>query len=448
MAMQNTFRIPAPESVQSLGGSGYAPFGNPVGFEPQFARPVVLPVGKQPTYVMKIDVTPVNVTSPPPSSVGGSSSATAPVKYTVSGPGGHGHPVTEQSVIGHALPHFSAISGQPGQPGAIQVKQVDASTLHSSESITIQPSVPIEKPRAVTGVYSGTNILAPCDLIPDCRGYPNVPVEGVNAAQPQDGVDPSAEAAGLPYSRSLTHIQPEFNAEDRSRVYSWITPAGEVVEDQVKLAEDAVGTAVETKQKKKKTRRGKRSAGRSEFLPWFARLCQPATRKIDEADPWGTADAEIPQEAGDEFADANVGTDSSPNEESNDDGVIRPSVIYGGCEPQPPKYCGKLNPHEWKLHAIEIHQYIPIPGVKDPAFLEMALNPETDPLYGAIPLPFDPEKTGMTALTIQDILDGRQGPKLAPALTQLFNQELPALFVNRDGSEEFLSHGERPDQSM
>lgn len=421
-SFSNTFRVAEPETVQTFASTTSAPYGNPVGYQPNLSRPIVMPEGKQPTYVLKIDITPVNAQP---------TENRAPIPYSVTGSEGEmgdGRqivlPVCDQDgVITHTVPQVRSIG----------------TTAAKSSMLHIQPEYGLSStgvPRAITGIYPenrySTGALPPGDLIAESRAFEGATAttEDFPNGPPVDGfVDDGgagAVASGLAFSRRLTHPLPEFESEPKDKLYNWISAAGdEVVHEETPLPPP------KPKLEKKK-RRGKKNRHHlpPEELPWPARICMKKVRSysdIDAEEEWKSVGGDLIE--GIEERKAAIDVYELSDSEGYEGAQVKPSVIYGGAEAEPPKYCGKLPSKNWKLHAIEIHQYVPIPGVPDPKFMTMGLNPSTDPLYGAIPLPFDPENTGMTAITIQDIMHGRNAPRLAGAMTTLFNQEVPAIFL-------------------
>ncbi|EZG43496.1 hypothetical protein GNI_169970 [Gregarina niphandrodes] len=105
---------------------------------------------------------------------------------------------------------------------------------------------------------------------------------------------------------------------------------------------------------------------------------------------------------------------------------IRPSVVYGGVEHEPPRFVGELGPLTMRLHAAETHQYFPVAGMSHPWFLKTGLNPASQAVHGPVALPWDPKNTGMPAPTVQSLFRrGYVKVDLAPAVADMFEPELP-----------------------
>eukprot|EP00915_Cephaloidophora_sp_WS-2016_P003787 GHVH01005072.1.p1 GENE.GHVH01005072.1~~GHVH01005072.1.p1 ORF type:complete len:558 (-),score=95.49 GHVH01005072.1:45-1718(-) len=112
--------------------------------------------------------------------------------------------------------------------------------------------------------------------------------------------------------------------------------------------------------------------------------------------------------------------------------IPQPSVIYAGAEYEPPQYSGRLDPQQWSLHAIEVHQLLDLSSVYEntgksipeearlPWFEKEHLDPHTQAIYGPIPIPFDPSMTGLPAPIL-----GGDYPHISKALRDQFNPLLP-----------------------
>lgn len=118
---------------------------------------------------------------------------------------------------------------------------------------------------------------------------------------------------------------------------------------------------------------------------------------------------------------------------------LRPSIVYGGIEHAPPEFMGRKEPLEYKLHAIEIHQYIAIPGKEDPWIIKNKLDPARTAIFGPIPLPFDPVQTGMVAPTFQKTRHNEPVPVLSFEISRMFNEEICPVPGSRDDLNKFLT---------
>lgn len=111
------------------------------------------------------------------------------------------------------------------------------------------------------------------------------------------------------------------------------------------------------------------------------------------------------------------------------DSVLRPTVRYGGVEFAPAEFVGTKGPLNYKLHAVEIHQFIPLPSFDEPWFTRNSLNPVTSAIFGPMPLPFDPVHSGMVAPTFQQSGETAPIPILSPEMAKMFNQEIPVTYI-------------------
>eukprot|EP01053_Blabericola_migrator_P010883 Blabericola_migrator_1__10882@NODE_627_length_7181_cov_106_322322_g458_i0_p1_GENE_NODE_627_length_7181_cov_106_322322_g458_i0NODE_627_length_7181_cov_106_322322_g458_i0_p1_ORF_typecomplete_len691_score163_19_NODE_627_length_7181_cov_106_322322_g458_i06422714 len=114
------------------------------------------------------------------------------------------------------------------------------------------------------------------------------------------------------------------------------------------------------------------------------------------------------------------------------EGVLKPSIVYGGVEHCPPEFAGRLTPISFKLHALELHQYMQVSGSDTPWFLKNGLNPHTQALFGPVPLPFDPANSGMPAPVFDTMTEaGQPVPRIAPLIRTFFNPELPVQYERK-----------------
>lgn len=118
----------------------------------------------------------------------------------------------------------------------------------------------------------------------------------------------------------------------------------------------------------------------------------------------------------------------SPNDTSKDQLIVspisppsgcdlEPTVEYKGAINKPPRFAGNLEPISFKLHAIEVHQFIPLPNVDTPEFIKMMPYNKLDTvsdgvgeigkIFGPVPAGWaDPAITGMPAPMMNDIIRG------------------------------------------
>lgn len=126
----------------------------------------------------------------------------------------------------------------------------------------------------------------------------------------------------------------------------------------------------------------------------------------------------------------NVNRNSSISSYNNMDllnkSPVRPTVEYLGKVDKPPVEGGKLDGISFKLHAIEVHQFIPVPSLPKPKFLDL-VPPEKienndisglENVFGSVPEGWvDPNITGFIAPMMTDVLQGNMQPK-----SPLFNK--------------------------
>lgn len=117
---------------------------------------------------------------------------------------------------------------------------------------------------------------------------------------------------------------------------------------------------------------------------------------------------------------------------------LEPTVTYKGAVSKPAEFGGELNPISFKLHAIEVHQFIPLPNVKVPEFVKALPDglmttdvSGIDKFFGPVPTGWaDPDVTGIPAPMMSDILAGNiQATTTSPLINQLSQQ-----FARQDSS--------------
>lgn len=110
---------------------------------------------------------------------------------------------------------------------------------------------------------------------------------------------------------------------------------------------------------------------------------------------------------------------------------LEPTVTYKGAVSKPAEFGGELNPISFKLHAIEVHQFIPLPNVKVPEFVKALPDglmttdvSGIDKFFGPVPTGWaDPDVTGIPAPMMSDILAGNiQATTTSPLINQISQQ--------------------------
>lgn len=120
--------------------------------------------------------------------------------------------------------------------------------------------------------------------------------------------------------------------------------------------------------------------------------------------------------------------DSKSTQSSNlmERSPVNPTIEYLGKIDKPPIDGGKLDSISFKLHAIEVHQFIPVPSLAKPQFLdlvppEQVQNNDISSLqnvFGQVPEGWvDPNITGFIAPMMYDVLQGNIQPQ-----SPLFNK--------------------------
>ncbi|ANQ09160.1 Uncharacterized protein PCOAH_00034670 [Plasmodium coatneyi] len=120
--------------------------------------------------------------------------------------------------------------------------------------------------------------------------------------------------------------------------------------------------------------------------------------------------------------------DSKSTQSSNlmEKSPVNPTIEYLGKIDKPPIDGGKLDSISFKLHAIEVHQFIPVPSLAKPQFLdlvppEQVQNNDISSLqnvFGQVPEGWvDPNITGFIAPMMYDVLQGNVQPQ-----SPLFNK--------------------------
>ncbi|KAL8454513.1 hypothetical protein Emed_000234 [Eimeria media] len=132
--------------------------------------------------------------------------------------------------------------------------------------------------------------------------------------------------------------------------------------------------------------------------------------------------------------------DTVPEAKDKHSDELEPSVVYRGAVNKAPEYGGELDPISFKLHAIEIHQFVPLPNVEAPEFVKALSDGITstdatglDRFFGGqVPAGWaDPDVTGIPAPTMSDILAGnaQSVAVMSPLVCQLSSQFAKQGFV-------------------
>lgn len=124
---------------------------------------------------------------------------------------------------------------------------------------------------------------------------------------------------------------------------------------------------------------------------------------------------------------------------------LEPTIEYKGAINKPPEYGGVLQPISFKLHAIEVHQFIPLPNVETPPFIKMLPKSASgiskdniEKMFGPVWTGWaDPNITGMPAPTMSDILQGNVQAH-APLLQQMSMIDLSDIMDGIRNNEDAL----------
>lgn len=391
MATAGGERITFTDGLHSFGQQGHAPFGyanmdvgNQI-YVPQIED--TKPGEPQPVYHLKVTATPVDTRErkePPEyvvvSSYPNQEGATDEVECPREG---------GANVVAHVLP------SQRQAPG-----------------FTIKPiyqTLPPQQPSIVSSQTASTPLEKRFPTPPSGQapsGYVHVYGAADEGQKPHPPGGVHFEQGGI-VSRPVTVNAELLKAEEggRSKIYNWIIPTTAAVTG---MAQEA-GSALEERQA----------------------LTQSYTQDLEGVFAQASRQLQEPQEEKDEASVESPGRPhilSSPTDEAL--GLpkeLRPTVVYAGVEHAPPEFAGTKGPLGYKLHAIEVHQYIPIPQKEDPWIIKNQMDPSTTAIFGPMPLPFDPAHSGMVAPTFQRTIDNHPAPVLCPEVARMFNHELPVV---------------------
>ncbi|SOV12375.1 Pf77 protein [Plasmodium gaboni] len=113
-------------------------------------------------------------------------------------------------------------------------------------------------------------------------------------------------------------------------------------------------------------------------------------------------------------------TKSSYSSDFLEKSPVNPSIEYLGKVDKPPIDAGKLDSISFKLHAIEVHQFIPVPNLPKPRFLDLVPSQQYEQndisslqnVFGQVPEGWvDPQITGFIAPMMNDVLHGNIQPQ-------------------------------------
>ncbi|SOV77554.1 Pf77 protein [Plasmodium reichenowi] len=113
-------------------------------------------------------------------------------------------------------------------------------------------------------------------------------------------------------------------------------------------------------------------------------------------------------------------TKSSYSSDYIEKSPVNPSIEYLGKVDKPPIDAGKLDSISFKLHAIEVHQFIPVPSLPKPRFLDLVPSQQYEQndisslqnVFGQVPEGWvDPQITGFIAPMMNDVLHGNIQPQ-------------------------------------
>lgn len=123
---------------------------------------------------------------------------------------------------------------------------------------------------------------------------------------------------------------------------------------------------------------------------------------------------------GDRNGTGERGNSNNKNIDHFNKSPVNPTVEYLGKIDKPPVEGGKLDGISFKLHAIEVHQFIPVPSLPKPRFLDL-VPPEKienndisglENVFGSVPEGWvDPNVTGFIAPMMHDVLQGNMQTK-------------------------------------
>ncbi|CAG25028.1 hypothetical protein PFMG_02330 [Plasmodium falciparum IGH-CR14] len=132
-------------------------------------------------------------------------------------------------------------------------------------------------------------------------------------------------------------------------------------------------------------------------------------------------------------------TKSSYSSDFIEKSPVNPSIEYLGKVDKPPIDAGKLDSISFKLHAIEVHQFIPVPSLPKPRFLDLVPSQQYEQndisslqnVFGQVPEGWvDPQITGFIAPMMNDVLHGNIQPQ-SPLFNNLSTEGYDSSSKNR-----------------
>eukprot|EP01054_Gregarina_sp_Poly1_P001222 Gregarina_sp_Poly_1__1221@NODE_129_length_13257_cov_57_196588_g115_i0_p2_GENE_NODE_129_length_13257_cov_57_196588_g115_i0NODE_129_length_13257_cov_57_196588_g115_i0_p2_ORF_typecomplete_len654_score100_96DUF2890/PF11081_8/1_5e04DUF2890/PF11081_8/4_NODE_129_length_13257_cov_57_196588_g115_i074589419 len=221
-----------------------------------------------------------------------------------------------------------------------------------------------------------------------------------------ESVHVDVPADTVPLERGYSRMIPSLlqaSDDDRQRMYNWIVPQETSLDAREKVAHLESGST-EPVMDETNPLYFQGSAQLANFLE------APGTGMVWEAESMEMIDGANARERA----------------------MLKPSIVYGGVEHCPPEFAGRLSPISFRLHALELHQYVAVSGTDAPWFMQNGLNPHTQALFGPVPLPFDPANSGMPAPVFDTMTEaGQPVPKIAPLIRTFFNPELPVQYERK-----------------
>lgn len=372
-----SYHAPKPDTLQTFANQEQAPYGYPDDYEIQALHPAG-ELGDRKLFHVKVTATPINI---PP--------GVDTPEYEISAhPVAPGFPSTITSRDGARFTHIP--SYMPGQHGfTIKPLMENLPSTHDSEKADLSPEM---KAEGYVQQFAGKQAVATRSLLAKQMEQAGGAIPGTDVPphSPKPQIPPGSIPLEKGYARNLSKqaVIAGGPEEERQKIYNWIIATDDKSGDLQQLG------SIESKDFGEQGR-------------------------LDESQKLFAA-------ASAEFAGTEIGQNYDL------DSVLRPTVRYGGVEFAPPEFVGTKGPLNYKLHAVEIHQFIPLPSFDEPWFSKNRLDPATSAIFGPMPLPFDPANSGMVAPTFQQSTETALVPTLSPEMAKMFNQELPVSYSPPD----------------
>jgi hypothetical protein len=356
------------------------------------------------------------------------------------------------SALGNTIkvPYVTADNktGQPLYHVKITAKPLEGSFMQEPPQYVVMPSSDQKAQEAQHPLYIKDNSEIVAHMLPSHGKQPHIKIKplhiGTNAgygssplqyvghryindhpsSHHEETVKPEEES--LPKDtivrRQLGKTAPIQNAlsSEREKIYNWIMPL-EKTEGKINEGEHPTN---EEDGISANSSRG--SLSMSQFQHVFTQ----ATKQLHK-----NTSLDESSENGDPKNTQRILTSPS-DEELGLPQELRPSILYAGVEHATPEFVGDKKPLQYKLHAIEIHQYVPIPGQPDPWMIKNNLDPSKMALFGPTQLPFDPQHSGMLAPTFQATTH-EPLPLLSPEIARMLQQELETNRLHKDKDAKF-----------